>query len=171
MEHDRKDPNETPNLKKLKKAAIKDMLIKGEEIIVQADIHWAIFWRSGAVFFLSLLVGAFIVTELGILLLVTSLIMAGHAWVKKEILMMVITNKRVLVRYGILQVDVVDMRFSKIESVELERMIPGYLLGYANVVMMGTGNRYVVIPFVSNAVDIRRAYNKITLDEADDEEE
>ena len=86
----------------------------------------------------------------------------------KEILLMVLTNKRVLVRYGILQVDVVDMRFSKIESIELERMIPGYILGYANVVLMGTGNRYVVIPFVDNALEFRRAYNKLTL--VDDEE-
>ena len=165
------DPNESdekPSLKKFKKAAIADILVKGEDVVLQAEVHWAIFWYSGAVFIFALLVGTFIVQQLGYLLMATAAAMALHAWLKKEILMLVLTNKRVLVRYGILQVDVVDMRFSKIESVELERMLPGYLLGYANVVIMGTGNRYIVIPFVKNAIGFRRAYNKLTL--ADDKD-
>ena len=101
-------------------------------------------------------------------MLFSGLAMLVHAKLKKEILFLVLTNKRVLFRYGILQVDVVDMRFSKIESVELERMPPGYILGYANVVMMGTGNRYIVIPYVENAVEFRREYNRITLEKEDD---
>lgn len=168
VERAKADPNEDEDARKMRLASIEDMLVKGEEVIVQARIHWAIYWRAAAVLILSVLVGGFIVKELGYLLLVTSLAMFIHAWLKKSILLLVVTNKRILVRYGILQVDVVDMHFDKTESIELERMIPGYLLGYANVVLMGTGNRYVVVPYVENAVEIRRTYNKIVL--SDDEE-
>ena len=77
--------------------------------------------------------------------------------------MLVLTNKRVFVRYGILQVDVVDIHFSKIESVELERMPPGFIMGYSNVVIYGTGNRMIVIPYVANGPQVRRAYNELTL--------
>ncbi len=115
-------------------------------------------------FLFSLIVVAF-VQELGILLAVVAVLMAIYATILKEILMLVVTNKRVLVRYGILQIDVVDIHFDKVESVELERMLPGYLIGYANVVIMGTGNRYIVIPYVANAVDIRRVYNEQVLAE------
>ena len=77
--------------------------------------------------------------------------------------MLVVTNKRLLVRYGILQIDAVDIHFDKIESVELERMIPGYIMGYSNIVIMGTGQRYMVIPFVANGPELRRAYNEQVL--------
>jgi hypothetical protein len=155
------------SLKTRGQADVSEMLVKGEEIVSEAVIHPGIYWRTVAVFILAILTSLF-VFELGLLLLVVSIAMFIHVTVKKSLLMLIVTNKRVLVRYGILQVDVVDMRFSKIESLELERMLPGYLMGYANIVLMGTGNRYVVIPFVGNAVELRRAYNKITL--VDDEE-
>ena len=144
---------------------IEAMLVEGEEILEQAVISPGIYWRSIAVFLLALVFALVFVIELGVLLLVTSIIMFAHATIKKEILMLVLTNKRMFFRYGILQIDVVDMRLSKIESIEVERMPPGYLMGYSNVVIMGTGQRYVVIPFVGNGPLIRQAYNRITLAE------
>ena len=153
--------------RKISQSDIQGMLVEGEEILCEGRIHWAIYWRSFAVLILGALVFMY-VSQIGALLLFSGLAMLVHAKLKKEILFLVLTNKRVLFRYGILQVDVVDMRFSKIESVELERMPPGYILGYANVVMMGTGNRYIVIPYVENAVEFRREYNRITLEKEDD---
>ena len=160
------DPNETPKARKLRKASVEDLLVKGEKVVVQAEIHTGIYWKTVAVFIVAILVGL-LVFQLGMLLAAVAVVMFIQTTLKKELLLLVLTNKRVLVRYGILQVDVVDMRFSKIESLELERMIPGYIMGYANIVLMGTGNRYVVIPFVRNAVEFRRAYNRLTL--SDDE--
>lgn len=151
--------------RKRRDSDITERLLKGERIIKTATIHDGIYWRSAAVFILAVLVALFIVKELGILLAVVSLMMALYATILKSILMLVVTNKRILVRYGILQVDVVDIHFDKIESVELERMLPGYLMGYANVVIMGTGNRFIVIPYVANGIEIRRAYNEQVLED------
>jgi len=141
-----------------------DLLVKGEQIVAEAVISPYIYWQSIAVLVVALLVGL-VVFELGVLLAVTAIAMFTYVTLKKEILMLVLTNKRMLFRYGILQVDVVDMRFSKIESIELERMVPGYIMGYSNVVIMGTGQRYVVIPYVANGPEIRQAYNRLTLSE------
>ena len=142
---------------------MQERLVQGEVIVEAAEIHPAVYWKAVAVFVLSVLVALMIAKELGLVLALAGLGMAVHAVLLQKILMMVVTNKRVLVRYGILQVDVVDIHFDKIESIELERMLPGYLFGYANVVIMGTGNRYIVVPFVANALAIRRAYNEQTL--------
>lgn len=142
---------------------IAERLLQGEQVVKTAVISDGIFWHAAAVFALALLVAFFIVIQLGVLLGAVSVLMGIYAILRKEILMLVVTNKRILVRYGLLQVDVVDIHFEKVESIELERMLPGYLMGYANVVIMGTGNRYIVIPFVQNAIDIRRAYNEQTL--------
>lgn len=146
-------------------AAAEERLLPGETIVETAVIHGGIFWQAGAVFILALLVAVFLVAELGALLGVVAVLMAIYAILRKEILMLVVTNKRILARYGILQVDVVDIQFDKLESVELQRMLPGYIMGYSNVVVMGTGNRYIVIPYVANGIQVRRAYNEQALAE------
>lgn len=140
-----------------------ERLIKGEKVVRTAVIHDGIYWKAVAVFILSILVALFVAMELGVLLAIVSVLMAAHATILKSILMLVVTNKRLLVRYGILQVEVVDIHFDKIESMELERMLPGFLMGYSNVVIMGTGNRYIAIPYVANGIEIRRVYNEMTL--------
>lgn len=155
--HDRKGKNS--KLREL----LEERLVKGEKIIARARIHQGIYWKAIAVFVVSLLFAVFVVIELGMLLAVVAFLMAIYAVVKKDILFLVVTNKRIFVRYGILQVDVVDIHFDKIESIELERMFPGYMMGYSSVVLYGTGNRLIVIPFVENAVQIRKAYNEQTL--------
>ncbi len=163
--------NETssPRRRKGPIAAAEERLLPGEVIRESAVIHNGIFWKAGAVFLFSILVALFAVIELGILLAVTAVLMGIYAIIKKEILMLVVTNKRILVRYGILQVDVVDVHFDKVESVELERMAPGYIMGYSNVVIMGTGSRYIVIPYVANGVQIRRAYNERVLNNSSED--
>lgn len=145
--------------------AIAERLVKGEKVLVQSRIHAGIYWRSAAVFVVAILVALFLAVELGILLVVVAGLMAVYAALLSSILMFVVTNKRILARYGILQIDVVDLHFDKIESVELERMLPGYLMGYSNLVVMGTGNRYIVIPYIANGVEVRRAYNEVTLED------
>lgn len=152
----------TPKGKKA--SAAEERLLPGEVIIESAVIHMGIFWRAAAVFIFAVLFTLLTqIVQLGMLLGVVAVLMAIYAIIKKEILMLVVTNKRVLARYGILQVDVVDMHFDKLESMELERMLPGYIMGYSNVVLMGTGNRFIVIPYVANGIALRRAYNEAVL--------
>jgi hypothetical protein len=142
--------------------AVQERLVTGEEAIASAVIHNGIYWKAAAVAIIGVLLGIF-VWELGLLLLFVAALMGLYAHALKNIYLLVITNKRILVRYGLLQVEVVDIHFDKVESIELERMPTGYIMGYSNVVIMGTGNRYIVIPYVANGPELRRAYNELTL--------
>lgn len=146
-----------------KESDVEERLLEGEEVLAQAVIHWGIYWKSGAVFLLALIFYALVAPELGLLLIAVSILMVLYATIKKKILLLVVTDRRVFVRYGILEVDVVDIHFDKVESIELERMLPGFIMGYSNVVMLGTGQRYIVIPYVANGPQIRRAYNEKVL--------
>lgn len=150
--------------------SIEERLVKGEHIISSARISDGIFWKAGVVFVFALLVALLLAKELGLVLAVAAVAMGIQAVLMKEVLLLIVTNKRIFARYGILQVDVVDIHFDKIESIELDRMLPGYVLGYSNVIIMGTGNRFIMIPYVANGVDIRRAYNEQTLGQAGGEE-
>ncbi len=170
-----KPKNQSPTRNKPRKDSklrqlLEERLVKGEKIIARAHISSGIYWKAAAVFTLALVFSLFIVFELGVILAVFGFLMVIHAVLLKDILFLVVTNKRILARYGILQVDVVDIHFDKTESIELERMLPGYVLGYANVIILGTGNRAIVIPYVENAVQIRKAYNEQTLVSEEDRE-
>lgn len=142
---------------------LKRMLVSGEEVVLRAKLHNAIYWKSVAVLILSVLVWWGVAPPLGYILFTVGAIMVALAMITKHYLLLAITNKRVLARYGLLQMDVVDIRFSKIESIDLERMLPGHLFGYATVVVMGTGQRFIRIPYIANAEAFRRYHNEITL--------
>ena len=143
--------------------AVTARLVDGETVIEMAEIHLAIFWQAIAVLVIALLFGVFVAFELAVFLLLVAGLMGLYAFMRRRIFLLVVTNKRMLVRYGVLQVDVVDMHFDKIESIELERMPTAYFMGYSNVVLMGTGQRYMTIPYVSNGPAVRRAYNEVVL--------
>ena len=142
---------------------LREMLSDGEELVYQCVIHDAIYWKAVAVLILAFIFAAFVAIELGVLLLVVGLAMVSHAILTKNYLLLALSNKRVLARYGVMQVDMVDMNFDRVESIELERMLPGQIFGYANVIVTGTGNRYLRVPFVANPRAFRRAYNNLTL--------
>ncbi len=142
--------------------SIQSRLVAGEDILVQSVIHPGIYWKPAACLLLAFLF-FFVATQLGFLFTFFALLYFFYNYVRASILMFVVTNKRILARYGILMVDMVDVHFDKIESIELERMLPGFLLGYSNLVVMGTGNRLIVIPYVGNGEAIRKAYDEATL--------
>ncbi len=146
------------------------MLVSGEEIILRARLHGAIYWKAIAVLLVSIFVGFFLVPTLGIMLGVVGAIMLCIAILTQHYLLLAVTNKRVLARYGLLQMDVVDIRLSKVESIDLERMLTGHLFGYASVVVMGTGQRVIRVPFIGNAEAFRRYYNEMVLAEEGNEE-
>ncbi len=157
--------------KSFQEQEIEKILVNGEEIILRARLHGAIYWKSVALLIIAVLLYLFI-PPLGMLLGVAGAIMLCIAILTKHYLLLAVTNKRVLARYGLLQMDVVDIRLSKIESIDLERMLPGHLFGYANVVVMGTGQRLIRVPYIRNADSFRRYYNEMVLaDEGHEEAE
>lgn len=148
-----------------------DILTKDEEVIMYGRIHWGIYWKSVAVLIIALLVGLFLFVEIGVVIGIFGVLLLCYGVIKRHMLLLVLTNKRILARYGILQVDVVDVRFRHIESVELERMLPAFIMGYANIIIMGTGNRFIYIPYIANGIAFRRAYNEMVLDEDEIDED
>ena len=91
----------------------------------------------------------------GIFLAGVAVLMFIIASLYKHFLLLVLTDKRVFLRYGILRVDTIQIRHSRIESVETEKTIMGQILGYAAVVIYGTGSRRTAIPFIADALEFR----------------
>lgn len=132
------------------------LLQDGEEILRVATIHPGIYWKTIAVGILALILIINIPTfNLGVFVAFVAFIMFCFATLYKHFLLLVLTNRRVFLRHGILRVDTIQIRHSRIESVETERTIMGQILGYASVVIMGTGSRNTAIPYIADALAFR----------------
>ncbi len=164
-----RETNKINDVKTFQDREIEKILVKGEEVILRAELHGAIYWRSVAVLIAALLL-LLIAPPLGVLFGVVGFIMLCVAILTQHFLLLAVTNKRILARYGLLQMDVVDIRLSKVESIDLERMLTGHIFGYANVVVMGTGQRLIRVPYIRNADAFRRYYNEMVLAEEGNEE-
>ena len=136
-------------------------LREGEKIIVNCQISPGIFWKSLAVFILALILGVFVAPQLGGLFLIVSVVTFALAFMTQRFLLLVLTNQRVLVRHGLVKLDTTQLRFSSLESVEVQKTLIGHFLGYGNIVLTGNGSRILIIPFVANAEAFRNALDEI----------
>ncbi len=141
---------------------VASMIKDDEKVIRVAQIHWGIYWKAAAVgvIALLLLISAFF-RPLGIFMALVVFIMFSLATLYKHFLLLVLTDKRVFLRHGILRVDTIQIRHSRIESVETERTIMGLILGYAAVVIYGTGSRRTAIPFIADALEFRNELDEM----------
>jgi hypothetical protein len=139
-----------------------DFLLEGENLLVRGLIHPAIFWKAVAVLILAviLLIKAF---NLGLFMLLVAGIMIVMATLTQRYLVLILTDKRVIIRAGIAYVELIEIRHSQIESVELSYTIPGQIFGYATVVVSGTGRRTVMVPYIENAVEFRKGLEEILM--------
>ncbi len=149
---------------------IKSMLLPGEEILQTGKISMGIYWKSFAVLFLSVVTLLFLAVyglpaRLWIFLLVVLtlkvIVMFVIANLTKHYLLLAVTNKRVMVRFGILNLEIAQLAFSKIESSEVASTLPGRFFGYSSVFVSGTGGHVLAVPYVINAMDIRKLITEI----------
>jgi hypothetical protein len=143
----------------LKRAGV--TLTADEQIIAAAKIHDAIYWKSVAVFILGMILLIGIFQNLGFLLMFVGLVMFGLAHLTKTYLVLTATNKRIFVRSGYLYTDMVELRYTQVESIEVGITPIGQMFGYGSIIVSGTGQRRIIVPFVSNAIGFRRRVNDI----------
>ncbi len=99
--------------------------------------------------------------NLGVFLLLVSFIMFLVARMTKHYLLLVLTDQRVIIRAGILNLETIQFHYSKIESVEINWTPMGRALGYGTVFISGTGSRVIAVPFIGNALEFRSTVDSL----------
>lgn len=139
-------------------------LTEDESFVATCVIHGAIFWKAVAVIVFGMLMLPTFAFSLGVFLMFVGGIMLGIAWLTRHFLILAATNKRVFIRSGVLYADMIELRYTQIESVELGITPIGQMFGYASVIITGTGQRRVIVPFIANALEFRARVNDILVD-------
>lgn len=131
-----------------------------EKLLIEAKISKAVYWKPIAIFFIALLF-LIIARNLFLFLAFVSLVSFAYFYLVKSSLFLLVTSQRVMFRSGLIKVDTIQLRLDRIESVEIQRTVMGQVLGYATVVITGTGNRFAFVPFVANAAQIRDVVDEL----------
>ena len=115
-------------------------------------IPW-IFWVVGFVLFIASFAGE-PDDDIAFFFSVCSFLIGGYYWLKNKTIEMVVTNRRVIDKKGIIAVHMGELRNVKVESIRLHQSIFGRILGYGSIELTGTGNTFVVFEYVKNPAKV-----------------
>lgn len=137
---------------------LRKALADGETVQVEAPLHWVNYVKScfGSVVLLVLLGVISIFLPWAALGFPVPLIMLWFDWLRTSCRQLLITNKRVIQKYGILSITTEELNIAKIESVEIRQSVAGRLLGYASIHFSGTGTSDVVFEAISEPWEIKK---------------
>lgn len=132
---------------------IKSTLLPDEKIVTQAKLHWALF-----------IAPAFLLAIALTMPISSAILFGGFAifWAVMRLLTyytteLVLTNKRVVAKFGVISRKVTDIQIGKVEGISYKQGVIARLLGYGSIHVRGTGIGTVPVPFISNPEGFKRA--------------
>ena len=161
---------------------VEENLTSGEQVVYKTGLHWIVlFWP---VFFAALfaLPGLFIllgsifnmkdkdagaVAIAGLLWLVVAGALVLFGYLRRKATEIAVTNKRIVIKTGLLNRRTFELLLSKIESIGVEEGLLGRWLGYGLAVVRGTGGTPEPFKNVALPQELRRqvqqAEQKVTI--------
>jgi uncharacterized membrane protein YdbT with pleckstrin-like domain len=97
--------------------------------------------------------GALVIFGLGVLKFI-------HMMAFKVTTEMAVTDQRVILKWGILNRVIQEMRIGSIEGVNVLQGITGRMLNYGRIVVQGMGQGEIIMPSMADPVKFRRAIDK-----------
>ena len=131
-------------------------LLPGEEIIVEAKTHWALFIAPGLLFLFSLALGK--IGPLFFMIAIFWAIFRALVFITTEL---ALTNKRVIAKSGIISRNVIDVSLSKVEGVTYNQGIIGRIFGFGSISVRGTGVGQVPIKFIAQPEHFKHEVGRI----------
>lgn len=69
-----------------------------------------------------------------------------------------ITNKRIIVKSGLISRDVVELNVAKVESLNVKQSVWGRILRFGTIIVYGAGNQQGKAVGIANALEFRRRF-------------
>jgi len=118
---------------------VEENLMAGEQVTHRTMLHWTIFVSLKAI--LTLFIAPLV------------------ARATSEF---AVTNRRVIIKVGLVWRKTVEMNLEKVESIGVEQTVLGRILGYGTIVVVGTGGTNEPFPRIADPMGFRRAVNLAT---------
>ena len=130
---------------------VDSILEPGEQLRYRAKLSWTIYALAIALACLAAIVWwiSFKVFDYGNVgqfaaaaILVGAIASFIPAWLRRTATEIAVTDRRVILKRGLIWRHTVEMNMQKIESVDVDQTIPGRLLNYGDVSIRGTGTTF-----------------------------
>jgi len=139
---------------------IDENLIDNEKVIHIGKLHFMSFFLGAMIIIIGVLFGE---TEIGGWIILTGVLVFIANLINYFKAEYGVTNKRVIMKTGVLRKKVVDLQYSQLESVQYNQGILGGIFGYGQIVITGTGGTKFKFPNIKNANDFKnKAQNELS---------
>jgi uncharacterized membrane protein YdbT with pleckstrin-like domain len=134
-------------------------LMPGEQIEYRANLHWLVFLLPILLFIPAVwlyFVGGNIAKFFALFLIVGVLVTGLIAVIERRTSEFAVTNKRVLIKTGLIRRHSLETLLSKIESIGVAQSILGRILGFGTIVISGTGGSKEPFHKIADPMQFRR---------------
>ncbi len=128
---------------------IQDSLSDGEEVRALFKLHWV-----AKIWLIIWIVLA--IPTLGV-----TLLLALWEWLKLRSIEQGVTNKRVILKRGIISRRTEEMKISSIETVEIIQGVIGRVFGYGNIKVTGRGLSDLIFIKINDPMDVKRKIESV----------
>ena len=133
---------------------IDDNLMTGETVIYRAKLHWIIFlWPA---IWLLLAFSTAEAPELAGGFLVLSILTGVISYMNYTTSEFGLTNKRVLVKLGVIKRTSLEVLLTKVEGVTVNQGLLGRTLDYGTIIINGTGSSHPGLDKISAPLELRK---------------
>ena len=143
---------------------VEDNLMPGEEVTYRAHLHWVIYLRAILIALLGLaltIAGSSrsdfsVLVYLGAAVLVVAAVVWFVQWVKSRTSEFAVTNKRVIIKVGLIRRDTLELLLNKVESIGVDQTVTGRIVGYGSIAVVGTGGTRETFRNIARPLDFRK---------------
>jgi uncharacterized membrane protein YdbT with pleckstrin-like domain len=100
---------------------------------------------------------------LAALLLVIALLFALDRYIRLVTSEFVVTNKRVLIKIGLVRRHTLELLLGKVETIGVEQGVPGRIFNYGTIIVTGTGGTKELFPVIARPLEFRKAVQERAL--------
>ena len=137
---------------------LKKNLLVHERIVFSTKLNWTLYIKS----LIVILIGFLVLLDnlFGLIVVFIGMLSAVVTYFKIKNFEFAVTNKRVLIKYGILRTRSFEIMLNKVEAIYVEQNIIGKIVNSGTMIIKGTGGSQNLLRNVDNPFQFRIALNQ-----------
>ncbi len=143
---------------------INSILEPGEKVRYQTTVSWTTYMAAillAICALASLLAGASYAEMVNIswfaaiVFAVAAIVAFLPAWFRRWTTEIAVTDRRIILKRGLIRRHTVEMNMQKVESVDVDQTVIGRLFNYGNVTIRGTGSSFEKLRMIDSPLKLR----------------
>jgi uncharacterized membrane protein YdbT with pleckstrin-like domain len=147
---------------------IQKNLMANERITFSTKLNWTLYIKPVVIILIAIVllidsyhsINGFIIYAVGIMLLVAGMLSAVVTYLKIKTFEFTVTNKRVLIKHGILRTQSFEIMLNKVEAIYVEQSVIDRIVNSGTIIIKGTGGSQTPLRNVDNPFKFRIAVNE-----------